>query len=153
MAASVDSGDGVEEDSACPIGSGVGLVGELVDGDECRESLEEEGEGGQLTHWEEGGPVQSRSNVVVGYRAQAVLVDTATGRKVWPRVEDSKIIMVGYEVEKGDRAHALTKLAAAAAHCTTRYFYDCPKDKFKIAEDMSHISRENWGEGWDIGGF
>ena len=85
--------------------------------------------------------------------AQAVLVDTATGKKVWPSVEDSKIIMVGYEAEKGDRTHAITKLAAAAAHCTTRYFYDCPKDKFKIREDMSYISREKWGEDWDIGGF
>jgi len=85
--------------------------------------------------------------------AQAVLVDVETGKKVWPDIEDSKVIRVGYDVEKGDRAQAITRLAAAAAHCTTRYFYDCPKDKFRIAEDMSHISYEKWGETWDIGRF
>jgi len=85
--------------------------------------------------------------------AQAVLVDTSTGKKVWPSVEDSKIIMVGYEVKKSNRTQAITKLAEDAAHCTTRYFYDCRKDKFKIAGDMSHISRKKWGEDWDFGGF
>lgn len=75
--------------------------------------------------------------------AQALLLETATGEKLWPELAKSKSIRVGFEVEQKGRGAAIGRLAAACAHCTTRYFYNCPKGRFKIFEDRSHLG---WGE-------
>lgn len=75
---------------------------------------------------------------------RSVLVDTATGEQLWPESAGSKSIRVGFDIEQKGREAAIRRLAAAYAHCTVRYFYDCPRDKFKIAEDRSSIGWENW---------
>lgn len=76
--------------------------------------------------------------------AQAVLFDTATTEKLWPETANGKSIKVGFDVEQNGREIAVNRLLAACAHCTVRYFYDCPKNKFKIADDRSGVSWENW---------
>lgn len=76
--------------------------------------------------------------------AQTALVETATREKLWPKSAKSKSIKVGFEFESGGRKAAVARLSAACAYCTTRYFYDCPKEKFKIADDKSGIGWENW---------
>jgi len=76
--------------------------------------------------------------------AQAVLLNTAAGEKLWPRLAKSKSIRVGFEVEQRGREIAVQRLAAACAYCTTRYFYNCPKDKFKIFDDKSSVDWESW---------
>ncbi|GAH63224.1 unnamed protein product [marine sediment metagenome] len=76
--------------------------------------------------------------------AQAALVETATGEKLWPKSAKSKSIKVGFEVESGGREVAVARLSTACAYCTTRYFYDCPREKFKIADDRSGIGWESW---------
>ena len=76
--------------------------------------------------------------------AQTVLFDTATGEKLWPESAKSKGIKVGFEVEEHGREVAIARLTSACAYCTTRYLYDCPKNKFKIAEDKSGIGWGNW---------
>jgi hypothetical protein len=78
--------------------------------------------------------------------AQAVFLDTATGEKLWPETAKSKSIKVGFEVEERGREVAVERLVAACAYCTTRYFYDCPKGKFKIFDDKSRIGWESWKE-------
>jgi hypothetical protein len=75
---------------------------------------------------------------------RSVLLDTTSDKKLWPQAESSKSIRVGFEFEGGRREAAVTRLAAALGHCTARYFYDCPKKKFKIADDRTHISWEDW---------
>jgi hypothetical protein len=76
--------------------------------------------------------------------AQTVLFETATGEKLWPESAESKSIRVGFEVEQQGQEAAVGRLVAACAYCTTRYLYNCPKDKFKISDDRSHISWEEW---------
>jgi len=76
--------------------------------------------------------------------AQAALVDTATGEKLWPKSAKSKSIKVGFEVESGTREAAVSRLSSALAYCTTRYFYDCPREKFRIADDKSGVGWEDW---------
>jgi len=71
--------------------------------------------------------------------AQAVLLDVVTGEKLWPKSAKSKSIKVGFEFEEHGQKAAVERLAASCAHCTIRYFYDCPKDKFKIFDDKSGI--------------
>ena len=75
---------------------------------------------------------------------QAVLLDTATGEKIWPKAGKSKAVKVGFEFEERIQSVAIARLTAACAHCTVRYFYDCPKDKFNIADDRSGEAWENW---------
>ncbi len=76
--------------------------------------------------------------------AQAALLDTATGEKLWPKSAEGKSIKVGFEVEEKGRGVAVRRLAAACAYCTTRYFYNCPMDKFKIYDDKSRVGWEGW---------
>ena len=75
---------------------------------------------------------------------QTVLFETAAGRKLWPESERSKSIKVGFDVEHRGREIAVKRLVAACAHCTVRYFYDCPGDKFKTADDKSGVGWEDW---------
>ena len=77
---------------------------------------------------------------------KAFLIDAASSEKLWPADLDNRIIEVGFEVEKSGGQTALARLAAAFAHCTTRFFYDCPRNKFKIAEDKSASAWSQWGD-------
>jgi len=76
--------------------------------------------------------------------AQAVLIDSHTGARLWPADSQGKRIRVGFEIEKGGREAAVRRLASSAAHCITRYFYDCKKKKFRLADDKSGIGWEKW---------
>lgn len=75
--------------------------------------------------------------------ARAALFDTAGGKKLWPESAGSKRIKVGFDIESLGRQVAISRLAGALAHCTIRYLYNCPKNKFKIAEDRSGINWED----------
>jgi hypothetical protein len=72
---------------------------------------------------------------------QAVLFETATGAKLWPESAVGKNIKVGFEAEK-DRDASVNRLVNSCAYCTARYFYDCPKYKFKIFDEVNKV-------GWD----
>jgi hypothetical protein len=75
---------------------------------------------------------------------RSVLLDTPAEKKLWPQAESSKSVRVGFEFEGGGREAAVTRLAAAVGHCIVRYFYDCSKKKFRIADDRTHINWEDW---------
>jgi hypothetical protein len=77
---------------------------------------------------------------------QSVLFETATGEKLWPKFAQSRSIKVGFDVESRGQDVAIARLIAACAYCTTRYLYDCPKEKFKIIEDRNRVDWENWKE-------
>lgn len=76
--------------------------------------------------------------------SRAVILDTSMGEKVWPKSFDSKGIKVGFEFDVRSREVGVSRMTAASAHCLTRYFYDCPMDKFRIADDRSGEAWENW---------
>jgi hypothetical protein len=75
--------------------------------------------------------------------AQAALFETASGEKLWPESAENKSIKVGFEAEQGQEA-AIDRLVDACAHCTIRYFYNCPKYKFKIFDERSDAGWEEW---------
>jgi hypothetical protein len=66
--------------------------------------------------------------------AQAILFETATGAKLWPESAMGKSIKVSFEAER-NRELAAQRLVSAAAHCITRFLYNCPKYKFKIFDE------------------
>ena len=67
----------------------------------------------------------------------AALYKVATGEKLWPTMEQSQLVQVGCESERRGQDAACVRLAAAAAHCVTRYLYDCPKAGFKISDERT----------------
>ncbi len=69
--------------------------------------------------------------------ANAALYKVATGEKLWPTIEQSQRVEVGCESERRGRDAAVVRLAVAAAHCVTRYLYDCPKAGFKISDERT----------------
>jgi len=69
--------------------------------------------------------------------ADATLYKVATGEKLWPTMEQSQLVQVGCESERRGQDAACVRLAAAAAHCITRYLYDCPKANFKISDERT----------------
>jgi hypothetical protein len=66
--------------------------------------------------------------------AQAILFETATAAKLWPESAMGKSIKVSFEAERNTEL-AVRRLVVAAAHCITRFFYNCPKYKFKIFDE------------------
>jgi len=87
----------------------------------------------------------AKTSFVKGFLScRAVILDTSTGEKVWPKSFVGKGIKVGFEFDERGRGVGVARLTAASAHCLTRYFYDCPIDKFKIADDRSGEAWENW---------
>lgn len=73
--------------------------------------------------------------------AQAILFETASGAKLWPEYTEGKSIRVGFEAEKEQEA-AVDRLVSACAYCITRYFYNCPKYKFKIFDEGNQAGWE-----------
>lgn len=76
-------------------------------------------------------------------KVQASLIETANGRKIWPEYADSKSVKVSFEAENGQET-AERRLANACAHCITRYFYNCTKEKFKVFDEGGNTE---WEEG------
>lgn len=76
--------------------------------------------------------------------ARSSLLDTASGAKLWPESVNDKIIRVGFDAEQGGNEAAFRRLAVACSYCTVRYFYDCLKHKFKIADDRSGTNWQHW---------
>jgi hypothetical protein len=78
-----------------------------------------------------------------GLDAEAQLIDASSGEKLWPAQEQAKAIKVGFESERRGPDAAAVRLAVAAAHCATRYLYNCPKNQFKISDEITDVGWEN----------
>jgi hypothetical protein len=69
--------------------------------------------------------------------AYAALYNVSSGEKLWPTTEQSKMVTVGFDSERRGRDAGVVRLAVAAAHCVTRYFYNCPNAGFKISDERT----------------
>lgn len=74
------------------------------------------------------------------------LVDVRMDEILWPDSANGKSIRIEFEVEKGGYETAVVRLNNSFAHCTVRYFYDCPVPQFKIFDDKSHAGWQQWGD-------
>lgn len=72
------------------------------------------------------------------------LLDAPSGKVLWPENGEGKLVRVALEAERGGKDACAAKLAKAAAHCIVRYFYDCPKDKFRTWGERPGVSSEKW---------
>jgi hypothetical protein len=71
---------------------------------------------------------------------RSILFDAASGRVLWPRLGDGRVVRVKVELETAGRAAALDRLINATAHCITRSFYDCPRPKFRTRDEQTGYS-------------
>lgn len=67
---------------------------------------------------------------------RSLLFDTASGNVLWPKDSTGRVERTAFELESKGRKAAVDRLAMANAHCITRYFYDCPKAGFRIADEQ-----------------
>lgn len=74
---------------------------------------------------------------------EAQLIKVSTGEKLWPTVERTRKIKVGFESERRGLDAAAVRLSVAAAHCVTRYLYNCHKNKFEISDEVKDVGWEN----------
>ncbi|MBN2019455.1 MAG: hypothetical protein JW749_04450 [Sedimentisphaerales bacterium] len=75
--------------------------------------------------------------------AQAQLISVATGQRLWPAVEQARIVRVGFESEKRGADAATVRLAVNTAHCIIRYLYNCPKNQFQNSDEIKDIGWES----------
>ena len=75
---------------------------------------------------------------------RSVIFDVGTGAVVWPDTTTGKVIRVKVELETKGREIALARLTTATAHCITRYFYNCPRDRFRISEEQVIHEMIDW---------
>ncbi len=95
----------------------------------------------QLQEFSEAGYCKGRLDV------SAALFDTTTGEKIWPNgASRGKTVRVGFDIENRGPEIAVRRLAADSAYCVVRYFYDCPKNKFKIADEEQDLGWEKRNE-------
>jgi hypothetical protein len=76
------------------------------------------------------------------------LISKNTNGKVWPVSQESRNITVGFELGEKDYKAALERLADSFSHCLVRYFYDCPKNKFKSSDDRNRAGWKDWPENY-----
>jgi len=75
---------------------------------------------------------------------RSVLFDVGTGAVVWPDVQTGKVIRVKVDLETSGQEVTLARLTTATAHCISRYFYDCPRDRFKISDEQVIYEMNDW---------
>ena len=73
------------------------------------------------------------------------LIEVAGDRQLWPANAAGRKIDVGFDIEKRGAKPAFERLASSFAHCATRYFYDCPRNRFKISDEKTVSELSQFG--------
>ncbi|MGE4285246.1 MAG: hypothetical protein AB7F23_01370 [Phycisphaerae bacterium] len=76
-------------------------------------------------------------------KVAALYYDVSTGEKLWPEKEKYNITSYDIECEK-DVEKTCSRLATANAHCILRHFYDCERNKYRIADELADTSFGEW---------
>jgi hypothetical protein len=75
--------------------------------------------------------------------ARAQLFSVSPPEKLWPAMETARTVKVGFDSVRTTADGATLRLAGSAAHCVTRYLYNCPKNQFKSSDEETEIG---WGQ-------
>ena len=75
---------------------------------------------------------------------RSILFDVASGRVLWPRRGDGRVVKAKVEIETGGRAPTLNRLVVATAHCITRNLYDCRRPVYRTADEDGGSSPQQW---------
>ncbi len=75
---------------------------------------------------------------------RSVLVDVGSAKVLWPASQEVKLNRIQVELETGGREAISNRLMLGAAHCITRYFYDCPGPRFRWGDEQKEFEFDNW---------
>jgi len=75
---------------------------------------------------------------------RSVLFDVPTGKILWPRGGDGRVVRAIVEFETKGRKVALDRLTTTTAHCISRYLYDCPFGRFKTSGEQRELNYKEW---------
>jgi hypothetical protein len=67
---------------------------------------------------------------------RSLVFDVGSGNILWPANGEGKRTIAKFALETKGKEIAKDRLALTVAHCVTRYFYDCPKPKFKASDEF-----------------
>jgi hypothetical protein len=73
------------------------------------------------------------------FDAQAQLFSVSPPEKLWPSMETARTVRVGFDSVRSGADTAALRLAGDAAHCITRYLYNCQKNKFKSSDEETEM--------------
>ncbi len=75
---------------------------------------------------------------------RSVLVDVDSAKVVWPASKEARLIRIKVELETHGGEAASNRLMSGTAHCITRYFYDCPGDRFRWGDEQKKFEFDSW---------
>lgn len=87
--------------------------------------------------------IPSRNYYTGSVATRSLLFDVSSGKIVWPASESGRVIKAKVEMETGGSEIVVNRLTNAVAHSITRYFYDCPQNKFRTMDEVEQID-----QGW-----
>lgn len=76
--------------------------------------------------------------------SRAALVGAEADRVLWPASGEPLAVRAQVELETQGRDRTITRLAEATAHCIVRHFYDCPRARYRTADEMDGTEAFGW---------
>ncbi len=70
---------------------------------------------------------------------RSVLVDVDSAKILWPASKEARLNRIKVELETGGREAASNRLMSGSAHCITRYFYNCPRPRFRWGDEQKEF--------------
>ena len=70
---------------------------------------------------------------------RSVLVDVDSAKVLWPASQEARLNRIKVELEIDGREAASNRLMSGAAHCITRYFYNCPGPLFRWGDEQKEF--------------
>ncbi len=74
---------------------------------------------------------------------RSVIVDVDSAKVLWPASKEARLNRIKVELETGGREAALSRLMLGTAHCITRYFYDCRRNRFRWGDERKELEFDN----------
>lgn len=87
--------------------------------------------------------IPSRNYYTGSVATRSLLFDVSSGEIVWPASDSGRVIRAKVEMETGGSEIVVNRLTTALGHSITRYFYDCPQNKFRTMDEVEQID-----QGW-----
>jgi hypothetical protein len=84
-------------------------------------------------------PLHQKDYYMGKLTARSLLLDTHTGKAVWPAAESGHLVRTVVDFEKEGRTEILWRLTTAAAHCIVREFYNCSKPAYWSADEVKSL--------------
>ena len=75
---------------------------------------------------------------------RSVLVDVDSAKIIWPASQAARLNRIKVELETSGRDAISNRLMSGAAHCITRYFYNCPGPKFRWGDEQKKHELDVW---------